>query len=232
MTPEKNQRSIQQLIQQCRQESRRFQAGLPHDERACLALFRLAVVENNQAAWTAIYTQYRSLLQSWVHKYPNIHRFSEPADVFVSAAFQKFWKAMSPEKLSQFHNLGALLKYLRACLYSVITDELRRQQRKAYEISTWDETNEVAEHRPSPEAWLISQTRVDALEWILKQLVQNEAEEIVMTFSWFYGLPPREIQEKHPHLFKTFRQVYQIKRNLIKRLRRHPEFKKLFGDRD
>lgn len=232
MTNGKRYSQIQDIIQQCGQESRRFQAGLSHDEHACLELFRLAVVENNQTAWTAIHTQYQPLLQSWVRKHPHIHQFPEMADIFVNAAFRKFWKALSPERFSQFHNVGALLQYLRACLFSEVTDELRQRQRKAYEISAWDETDELVEHRPSPETVVINQTMVAALEWILRQLVQNEAEEIVMTLSWFYGLPPRDIQAKYPHIFKTTQQVYQMKRNLINRLRRDPDFNKLFGNRD
>lgn len=229
MTAEKNHSSIQQLIQQCQQETARYQTNQRHHEEPCLKLFRWAIVENNQPAWNAIHAQYRPLVLSWVRQHSQFRLLAESADVFANAAFLKFWKAMSPEKFSQSQNLGALLSYLKLCVHSTLIDEIRRRQRQAHEVSRWDEITALEKHYPSVETLVIHQTTADALEWLVRQQLQDETEEVVMTLSWFYGLPPREIQARNPHLFATVREVYRIKRNILNRLLRDPEIQQILN---
>lgn len=228
MSTSKPNPKIKTLIQQCEQESARYQAQLPHDERPCLELFRLAIVENNQQAWTAIYNQYHSLMKFWVGKHPKIGLFPDSADIFINAAFTRFWSAQSPENFHRFPGLGALLRYLQGCLHSVITDESRRRQRQIYEQLPWDDEGiSTNKNQISTETTVVNQAKASALEWLVKQQARNETENIVLTLSWFYDLPPREIYAQYPRLFESVQQVYKIKRNILNRLLRNPDIKKL-----
>ncbi len=214
-------REVKTYIRRCQEEDRKFRAGQPYDEAPCYALFRLAIVERNQAAWSALYDQYRPLVTRWVQKHPRFPQLDESPDRFVNAAFTRFWQA-SRGRFAQFPSLGALLRYLQTCVYSAITDHLRAQQRRVQQIpanSRWAGWEDPAD---TPEEQAIGRLEAEALAWAIRSILHDEAEEVVMTLSWIYGLPPRQIQARHPELFATVQQVYRIKRNLLYRLARNP----------
>ena len=219
---------VENYIRRCREETLKFRAGRPHDESPCYELFRLAIAGRNQAAWTALYDQYHPLVTRWVRKHPRFQELNEPPDRFVNAAFTRFWYA-SQGRFAQFPSLGVLLRYLQTCAHSAIADHLRAQQRRAKEISIGNRWDGWEERANTPEGEVIDRLEAEALEWAIRSVLRNEAEEVVMTLSWMYGLPPRQIQARHPELFATVQQVYQIKRNLLYRLARDPEVQRFFG---
>jgi hypothetical protein len=57
--------------------------------------------------------------------------------------------------------------------------------------------------------------------------LHDEKERCVLYGSFFRDLKPRELYVKHPDLFNNIHQVYRTKRNILDRLRRDAEFRKL-----
>jgi DNA-directed RNA polymerase specialized sigma24 family protein len=120
------------------------------------------------------------------------------------------------------------LQYLKSCVHSAIEDAYRQQQRWPPEALIWNELSEVlVDEELSPEARVLSRLVREALEWAVWSRLRDEAEVVVATLSWEYGLSPREIQARRSDLFATVQQVYRIKRNILDRLSRDPDIQKL-----
>src|SRR5450755_3115929 len=117
------QRPVRDLAAALTEETHNYRAHQPHDDLAGLALFTLAIVQDNQEAWTALYTLYRPLVISWVMQHSQARFVADDGDVtsLIDGAFVKFFQAVTPEKLRNFHSLGALLRYLRLCAQSVVS---------------------------------------------------------------------------------------------------------------
>jgi hypothetical protein len=62
--------------------------------------------------------------------------------------------------------------------------------------------------------------------------LHDEKERLVIDESFVLGLKPREIYDKYPQKFTDVDEVYKIKQNILARLRRDPELKKLLGFND
>ena len=52
----------------------------------------------------------------------------------------------------------------------------------------------------------------------------------MLTESFAYDLPPRAILARHPTLFADVDAIYTIKRNLIERLKRNPDMRRLYQE--
>jgi RNA polymerase sigma factor (sigma-70 family) len=213
-----------ELARRCRQESERYLAGRSHDETYCFELFRRAIFDHDQMAWQAVYAQYQALVTHWVRQHSKFQPIDEEPAFFVNAAFAGFWRRVSKlETTLHFNNLGQLLQYLKYCAHSAIEDEYRRQQHWPPDTLAWDDLAEtVVDNAPCPEERAISQAEAATLERAILNRLQNEAEAVVATLSWRYGLRPREIQRHRPDLFTDASQVCQVKRNILNRLLRDP----------
>jgi DNA-directed RNA polymerase specialized sigma24 family protein len=202
----------------------------PPNDTYSLELFRRAIFDQDQAAWQAIYIEYQALVSFWIKQHSHFDSAREEATFLVNEVFARFWYTVSLHKDKfQFNALAPLLSYLKACVHSAIEDEWRRQQRWPRDNLTWGKISEIflADTPPSPEARAIGQVAVEALTRAIISRLQGEEEKVVAALSWTYGLRPSEIQARRPDLFPDVRRVYQVKRNILNRLQRDREFKKL-----
>ena len=113
------------------------------------------------------------------------------------------------------------------CVNSVIIDFTRSGQ-----VETVDP--EATFHLSEPDLSSIENLIADKLErrrlWeAVVKTAHNEKELIVICRSFLDGLKPAEIYAAHPELFECVGEVYQIKRNLINRLRRNPIIRKFLS---
>jgi RNA polymerase sigma factor (sigma-70 family) len=221
--------SVDELALRCQQEHEKFLAGSACDETYSLELFHRALFDHDQAAWQAIYAEYHPMVTQWVRRYSRFQYTNEETAFFVNAAFTRFWRAVSRREMrSQFDSLPRLLGYLKCCVYSAIEDECRRQQRWSRDTVDWDNFVEAVPDGALPvEEHAIGHVARDTLEWAVRSRLQDEKEEVIATLSWVYGLPPREIQTRHPDLFTDVRQIYKIKQNILSRLQRDPRIQYL-----
>ncbi|MCB0167531.1 MAG: sigma-70 family RNA polymerase sigma factor [Anaerolineae bacterium] len=215
-----------QLAERCQAERERYRQIHQANEAYCLELFRRALNEQDEAAWEIIYHQYHPLVTHWVLHYNRFADTGEETAFFVNAVFTRMWQYRRQSHNSrQFDKLGQCLQYLKLCVVSVIEDYLRRKRKDAlmaavalndYDQST-SETNATSTAERT--VWL------EELKQALAETIQDKRETLVAEESWVYDLPPRQIQTRHPELFPTVADVSQIKRNILRRLQRHPKLK-------
>jgi len=89
-------------------------------------LFRRAIVEHEDEAWTAIAARYRSLMIAWAARCPALHTAEECCEDLADQAFARAWRALTPERFARFPSLAALLAYLRTCVTATVVDARTR----------------------------------------------------------------------------------------------------------
>ncbi|GCE32090.1 hypothetical protein KDA_75740 [Dictyobacter alpinus] len=212
--------SIATLSRLCAHESRKFLKKETSDDRYGLELFRRAIVNRDETAWSYLYQQYAPLVLTWVSQYytarPHVEQDGYAS--LVNATFAKFAHVVTPMKLGNFHLLAEVLKYLKLCAHSVVTDEVRTLQSRYSETSLDD-----VEHEPrtdDPTDNVISALAAQGLWEIVQEELHGE-EERVLILAYINGYKPAEIWDRHRQLFPTVDDVYRIKRNVCERMRRN-----------
>lgn len=205
--------SIQDLARACAEQTSRRRVP-PRDSDPCYELFRRAFAPcSEEDAWQAILDQYQKLVSYWLGQHANEDTIQE--------VFLRFWQAQRGAASSfaaRFPNTGAVMGYLRKCTISVRIEAGRKENR-------WHILWETLHDRALVELILArAQSDQGHSDFDLKQLVlsrlKNERERVVFELTYYYGLPPREIQAMRPDLFLEARAVGRVKENLLKRLRR------------
>lgn len=211
------------LVRRCLVESERFYRGQPHDTRYAYELFRRALVERNETAWEYIYSHYSGLVESWVRRSGAFVSSGESSEFFVTLAFTKFWRAITPERFASFATLAALLHYLQLCTGCVVIDSVRAQ--------SWAEMlpEEAIPFGRAPIAAPDEQaidlvSRQEFWRYVDTQL-DNDAERAVVFGSFVVGLKPGDIYNRYRNLFANITEVYNIKRNVLSRLSRNQELR-------
>ena len=92
----------------------------------CLELFRRAIKERDQEAWSLIYEQSRRIVFSWVSRNPVFYATGESAEYFSQEAFMRMWRHLTAEKYDRLTDLRSLMSYLKMCVNSTIIDFMRR----------------------------------------------------------------------------------------------------------
>lgn len=221
--------TITGLAERCAQETELFFQRKSHDSRYCFELFRRAIVERNERAWECIYAQYRAEVTGWVRRHPASAATREEVQYFVNLAFEKMWLALTAEKFQGFSELKSVLRYLQMCAHSVMIDFMRQAERMDEEDIAEDQEIEPGDSDSSTESRVLDQIEGEALwEWIGAHL-NDEKERLVVRGSFIYGLKPSEIHAQNTHIFANPGEVYRVKQNVIARLRRDPELRKLLG---
>jgi DNA-directed RNA polymerase specialized sigma24 family protein len=216
--------SLPALVRRCATETDHFYYGRSYDARFAHELFRRALVERDEIAWEHIYTQYGTLVESWVRRSGAFLGSGESSEFFVGAAFTKFWRAVSPERFATFPTLAALLSYLQLCTGSVVIDSVRAQswaEMVAEEALPADQTTRVS----TDDEALERVSRGEFWRYIDTQL-NGDAERAVVLGSFVLGMKPGEICDEHPDLFANVGEVYNVKRNVLCRLSRNPELRR------
>jgi hypothetical protein len=212
-----------ELARRCREETLRFLRGEDRDDAYCFEIFQRAVVTRDDDAWEAIVVQYRGIVLAYVSQHSAAALLHESDDYWINRAFQRFWSAVGADRFARFPDLPALLKYLKMCVHSVLMDEIRA--RRAASAASLDDVPETMPDSMSTEGSVLGNLAGAQLWTVIKRLLQDEAEERVVYWSFARDLKPAEIAERHPTLFADVADVYRIKRNVIERLRRSSEIR-------
>jgi DNA-directed RNA polymerase specialized sigma24 family protein len=204
------------LARRCAIEGERFHRNQPHDPRFAYELFRRALVECDQAAWEHLYVQYRVLVDHWVRSSGAFASSGESSEFFVTAAYARFWRAISPERFGSFPTLATLLHYLQQCAACAVIDSARAQawcEMLPQELASQDRAPQ-----PSPEEQAIQ--RISRAEFwrYLNTKLHDEAERVVVLHSFVSGMKPSDIFKYRQDLFRSVNDVYVVKRNVLTRL--------------
>ena len=210
--------TVAELVQATRGEIQLFLRHQPSANACAFALFRRAIVDRDEQAWTGLYELYNNLVHSWIARRAS-DLSSETLEALVNEVFAKFYRSLGPEKFERFSDLLPLLAYLKLCARSVVADYRRQRQSWQREepleyISQEpvedDIADSVAEHLAAQEVWAVVSREVPAQE-----------ERLILAMIYIQGMSPRELQQRYPHIFASVEDIYRIKRNVMERLRRN-----------
>jgi DNA-directed RNA polymerase specialized sigma24 family protein len=207
-------RSIEDLARECARRASRRDASGPNP---CYELFRRACVPpQDQAAWTAILTQYHKLVLHWLDQYAT--------DDTAQEVFTRFWQAQqnaSKPFPTRFPNIGAVMAYLKRCAAAVRNDAWRAENKRIElqeRLQTAHVAHLVAAHsQPAHAEFHFRQS--------IRSKFNDEEEQVVFELTYCYDLKPREIADERPDLFPDVNRIYRVKENLLKRLGRDPELR-------
>lgn len=190
------------LAYHCKKQSTHFQRGLSSDSSFCYELWRRALEERNEEAWTFVYAQYERLVISYIKRHPFYNNCYEEAASFVPEIFTRMWQAIPPERFNKFTSLGALLKFLQVSVYRLILDRCRA---------------EPALPALSP----ISQPIDRQKFWeCVEHIAKSDEERLIIRERLRDERKPAEIIKRHPSLFKNKKSVFRRTEYLRARLRR------------
>lgn len=220
--------TINDLSRCCAEETSKFLRQSVSNDRYCLELFRRAIVQRDDDAWSCIYQQYAPLVLTWITQRQSAAPLlgQDGSGPLVNAVFAKFAQALTPAKMDNFDSLAAILKYLKMCVHSVVADEVRSRQARQYE-----ETLEQMEHEPAsddPADDVVANISAQSLWQIIQEELNGEEERVLIYLAYIHGMKPSEISSQHRKLFPTVDDVYRIKRNVLERLRRNRRLQALF----
>lgn len=209
-------RSIEDLARACAEQTSRPRAPAREPD-PCYELFLRAFAPSPDGdAWQAILNQYWREIFLWLGRYASRDTVQE--------VLLRFWKAHQSSGLSfatRFPNVGAVMSYLKKCAIAVRIEAWREEKRhckvqeRLRDVTLVDLV--LARTRPGQR-----HVDFDLKQSILSKL-KDDQERVVFEGTFYYALPPREIQAERPDLFPDAQVVHRVKENLLKRLRRDQE---------
>lgn len=219
--------NLTELASHCAKETELYFQRQSSNTRYCFELFRRAIQEHDQAAWEMICVQYQPLVAGWVKQHHGFEASGEEVQYFVNGAFGKIAGTITPSKFDSFPDTGSLLRYLKMCVHSIIVDH----NRTADQINMY--ALDDASDKPSADAALEEQAMDRSYRQALWDLINtrmnDEKERSVIYGSFALDLKPQELFSHFRGVFSDVDEIYQIKQNVLARLRRDSEFRKLFG---
>lgn len=222
--------TLTDLADHCANQTKLYFHHQMHDPRYCFELFRRAVRKQDESAWDLIYLQYQPLVAGWVSRHSQFEGSGEQVEYFVNGAFAKIAVSLTSDKFDGFSEIGALLRYLKMCVHSVIMDYMRLTEEER--LAPLEAVSKEASPDASPEAQALDRSEQQALWSSVNSRMKNDKERAVLYGSFVLGLKPQELHEAYPNLFNDIDEIYLVKQNIITRLRRDPEFRNLFGGKD
>ena len=155
--------------------------------------------------------QFTENVRFWLTHHPcrDIALRYEREQDYIEHAFQRFWQAVSDQRLT-FTSLADTLRYLKLCLHSAIMDTLRLYAR------AYLETQPEQRHPAEPQ---IAHRHNESELWqTISNLLVNERERRVAYLHFHCNLEPREIMRQCPSEFSSEEEIYRIKRHMLKLL--------------
>jgi hypothetical protein len=204
--------SLPTLAAQCLREIDTFQLGDPGTDPSSVELVRRATLQEDQEAWAWMHHCFGGVVRSWLRVHPSTEdacRF-ESEEHYVALTFEQLKQATTLPQQVEFSTLGAILRYLRACLNGAIVDRLRvyaRPREIPQPESGAREEPHVQDRNDSSELWEIVQT-----------LLPNLREQRVAYLLFQAGLKPGEIVRFCAQEFPDMQEIYRLRRNILERL--------------
>ncbi len=232
MTPETDPQNLDlpEVVQRCEQETRLYFQRQKPDNRYCFELFRRAIQGGDSSIWDHIYPCYGGLVASWVKQHPGYESSGEKVEYFVNGAFAKLVVTLTKERFQDFSDLGSLLSYLKLCVYSVVVDHHRSADQASLDML--EDVGEEASTEASVEEQVFVRAAQKELWEEMAERLHDEKERAVIQGLFVFDLKPRELYDQMPAMFTDVDEIYRIKQNVVARLRRDSDFRKLFGADD
>ena len=209
-----NRTHLSTLADLCSKELILHRRREPADDCYCLEIFRRAMVQHNDQAWSMVQQCFGEIVRIWVrsHTSSDIALLHDTEENYVAQTFSRFWYAVRDQRL-EFATLNSALSYLHATLNGLIMDAMRVHFR----------SREVSFPEPGLSQEPVAEDSDDNQNlWeSLRSLLTDERERRVTYLLYYCGLKPREIVSRFPIEFVDVKEVYRLNQNVIERLRRN-----------
>jgi hypothetical protein len=220
------QANLSTLADLCTNELKRHRRRESADDRYCLEIFRRAIIERIDQAWSMVQQCFGEIVRIWLRSHPccDIALLRDSEENYIAQTFSRFWYAVRDQRL-EFATLHAALSYLHATLNGIIMDILRVHFRSA----------EVSFPDPGfPEEPIDDEPPDDGPLWeSIQSLLPDERERRLAYLLYYCGLKPREIVIRCPNEFDDIKEIYRLNHNIIERLRRNRDrLRWLLGDEE
>ncbi|HET9999807.1 MAG TPA: hypothetical protein VFQ36_02870 [Ktedonobacteraceae bacterium] len=203
-----------ELQNRCWSEIEKFNRKETSDDQYCLEIFRRALVLRDEQAWDILARRFAGTILGWLHRHPYreaAYRLHSEED-YVALTIEKLWMVTVRNQSLEFQTLAGALKFMRACLNSIVIDSLRSQARKASLPDTG--LNELA--APASDEGSAS--------WeVIKSMLPGPREQRLAYLLFYCNLKPRQVIQFCPLEFSDPQEIFQMKRNILDRLRNNKD---------
>lgn len=217
---------ISNLKMHCEVEINLFYRGQDNDACHCYELFRRCFQNRDQNAWNQIFILFEQQVTRWVRSHLLFNNSGEEASYFVNRAFEKIWNAIPPLRFEKFDNIKKILGYLKMCVNSAIVDHYRKEERSRLGIE------KLKEQVATEETYQESNLTEGELWQLILELMKNNNECVILYASFILGLKPKEILVEYSKKFENINEIYQIKENILSRLRRSQELREFLREQE
>ena len=204
--------SVLDLSGRCTVETTRFRRHEPAVDIYGFELFRRAIVDRDDSAWTAIYEQYAGAVRAWLDPWPG------EIDEGVNIVFARFWRGLDGHKFASFSSLAAVLRYLKMCACTTRIDRARQTNGAPPQ----DPLSDAILALPAPdnvEECVVARSEGVAF-WHAVAAGCGDARQCrVLYLSYVGGLAPPRLHALHPTEFPSIPELYRLKRQALQRLR-------------
>lgn len=186
-----------------------------------MELFRRAVIEKDDDAVRHIVDIFEPMVRNWVYSEHQFKKTNLTASYFVSWAFVKLLKKITPENFSDFPSIGHILRYLNLCART----NVRQYYRDNFRIIELDLPLDMID----PTAQRDEEKIIIAEFWAMVfRILPSDKERLLVRLYYLEGYKPSEIAKLYPDLWKTPQQVSTMLYRIHIKLREHDEFRNWF----
>jgi DNA-directed RNA polymerase specialized sigma24 family protein len=221
---------LPELTRFCGEETKKFRRGETSDNSACYEMFRRAIRDGDQLAWSRILEQYRGIVLAWVHRHPGSRVVAEDDDHWVDLAFTRLFRAVGPEKLDRFSDVPQILRYLQMCVGSVLQDALRDHRQRLATVSIDVDERDDSDEPPAAlqiKSRTVVDRSLDARElWAaVEKALPDDDERRIAYLTLVLEYKPSEIHALYPDRFPSVTRIYPLLRGVLGRLQQNPEIR-------
>ena len=211
--------STSPLAQRCAEETEKFRRHQESNPEVCFELFRRALAEQSDEALSHIYRIFFKYLNKSIRRhYPNIR--DEDVQDFFSIGFSRFFNKLHGKHFTSFTELGAVINYLKACVFSAIYEEWRKKRIKTISIE------ETTQHNPHYPEFGKELLRADIWSRIC-ELLLSEEDQFLARCLFVEQLKPSEILLFHPNKYQDAEVIRVGRQRIVRTLRKDLDLRDL-----
>jgi len=213
-----------ELQNRCWSEIEKFNHEEPSDDQFCLEIFRRALVLQDEQAWDTLTQRFRRTILGWLrfHPYREAAYGLHSEEDYVALTIERLWIVTVRNQNLEFQTLAGALKFMRACLNSVIIDGLRGQIKEVAlpETGLWELAAPITDE--GKEFWEA-----------IKSMLSDQRQQRLAYLLFYCNLKPRQVIQFCPEEFSDIQEIFPMKRNILDRLRNNKDrLRWLLGNAD
>src|SRR5712691_3233717 len=202
--------SLTALAEQCLHEINAARRGETHDDQCWVEVLRRATVQRDEAACEVIEDHLDQIVRGWIACHPKkeiAYRLASEAS-YVARTCERFWQGAAQQEQA-LDRLATALRYVGACLNSVILDTLR-----TYTYATAIPLPEPAGAEKAGE-----EDHEDAhASWErIRGMLPSAREQRVAYLLFHCGLQPEDIVRLYPQELGEGQDISRVRCTIIER---------------